>query len=98
MKLLKFSVGTIFIVIVTVVISIFVALFTMGDPITLGRPIIWTVWYTAVLLIVCMGLYDFSSFSKQKIRKVLGWGALAGVILFASVKGYYMYQYSLKIE
>ncbi|WP_215143322.1 substrate-binding domain-containing protein [Exiguobacterium qingdaonense] len=98
MKLLKFSVGTIFILFVTIVISVFVALFTMGDPITLGRPIIWTIWYMALLLIVCMGLYDFSSFSKQKIRKVLGWGALVGAVLFASVKGYYMYQDSLKIE
>ena len=98
MKLLKFSVGTVFILFVTIVISVFVALFTMGDPITLGRPILWTIWYMAVLLIVCMGLYDFSSFSKQKIRKVLGWGTLVGIVLFASVKGYYMYQDSLKIE
>lgn len=98
MKFLKFSIGTIFILFITFVISVVVALFTMGEPITQGRPILWTIWYMAALLIVCMGLYDFSPLTNHKVKRVLGWGALSGVIVFASVKGYYMYQDHLKIE
>ncbi|WP_214697368.1 MULTISPECIES: substrate-binding domain-containing protein [unclassified Exiguobacterium] len=98
MKFLKFSIGTIFILFVTFVISVVVALFTMGDPIIQGRPILWTIWYMAALLIVCMGLYDFSPLSNRKVKRVLGWGVLSGVLVFASVKGYYMYQDHLKIE
>ena len=98
MKFLKFSIGTIFILFVTFVISVVVALFTMGDPIIQGRPILWTIWYMAALLIVCMGLYDFSPLTNHKVKQVLGWGVLSGVLVFASVKGYYMYQDHLKIE
>lgn len=98
MKFLKFSIGTIFILFVTFMISVVVALFTMEDPITQGRPILWTIWYIAALLIVCMGLYDFSPLTNHKVKQVLGWGVLSGVLVFASVKGYYMYQDHLKIE
>ena len=98
MKLLKFGIGTIFILLVTVVLSFIAVLFTMMEPISMGRPILWTIWYMGALMIVCMGLYDFSSLSNGRVRRILGWGSLMGVVIFAAVKGYYVYLDHLKIE
>lgn len=70
----------------------------MGDPIAGGRPIIWTLWFVAALAIVIIALYDFSKLSKQNLKRVGLVGTVIAVVLFASVKGYYVYTAGLRIE
>lgn len=98
MKIVKFILGSVMIVLVTAVISVFTALFTMGNPIAGGRPILWTIWYVAALLIVIMALYDFSSLTKGQLKRVGLIGIVIGVVFFGSVKGYYVYTEGLRIE
>ncbi len=98
MKIAKFILGSVLIVLVTVVISVFTALFTMGNPIAGGRPILWTIWYVAALLILIMALYDFSSLTKGQLKRVGLIGTMIGIVFFGSVKGYYVYTESLRIE
>lgn len=98
MKIAKFILGSVLIVLVTVVISVFTALFTMVNPIAGGRPILWTIWYVAALLILIMALYDFSSLTKGQLKRVGLIGTVIGIVFFGSVKGYYVYTESLRIE
>lgn len=98
MKIVKFILGSVMIVLVTAVISVFTALFTMGNPIAGGRPILWTIWYVAALLILIMALYDFSSLTKGQLKRVGLIGTVIGVVFFGSVKGYYVYTEGLRIE
>ncbi len=98
MKLFKFILGSIFIILIAAVVSVFAALFTMGDPIGWGRPIIWTIWYVVALLIVIMALYDFSQLTKGQRKRVALIGTGIGIVFFSSVKGYYAYTESLRIE
>jgi len=98
MKIVKFIFGSVLIVLVTAVISVFTALFTMGNPIAGGRPILWTIWYVAALLILIMALYDFSSLTKGQLKRVGLIGTVIGVVFFGSVKGYYVYTEGLRIE
>ncbi|RHB48807.1 substrate-binding domain-containing protein [Exiguobacterium sp. AM39-5BH] len=98
MKIVKFILGSVMIVLVTAVISVFTALFTMGNPIAGGRPIIWTIWYVAALLILIMALYDFSSLTKGQLKRVGLIGTVIGVVFFGSVKAYYVYTEGLRIE
>lgn len=98
MKLFKFILGSVFIILIAAVISVFAALFTMGDPIGWGRPIIWTIWYVVALLIVIMALYDFSQLTKGQRKRVALIGTGIGIVFFSSVKGYYAYTESLRIE
>ncbi|MCT4778098.1 MULTISPECIES: PstS family phosphate ABC transporter substrate-binding protein [Exiguobacterium] len=98
MKIVKFILGSVMIVLVTAVISVFTALFTMGNPIAGGRSILWTIWYVAALLILIMALYDFSSLTKGQLKRVGLIGTVIGVVFFGSVKGYYVYTEGLRIE
>lgn len=98
MKILKFSLGTIFIVFVTLIVSVFVALFTVMEPMTLGRPMLWTIWYLAMVSIGCMALYDFSPFSNKQVRRIFTSGLLFGIVIFISLKSYYTYIDGLRIE
>ncbi|WP_201739950.1 hypothetical protein [Exiguobacterium sp. SL-9] len=98
MQIVKFILGSVLTVLSTAVISVFAALFTMGDPIAGGRPILWTIWYVAGLFIVIMALYDFSSLTKEKIKRVGLISTAIGVVFFGSVKGYYVYTEGLRIE
>lgn len=98
MQIVKFILGSMLIVLVSAVISVFAALFTMGDPSAGGRPILWTIWYVAGLFIVIMALYDFLSLTKEKLRRVGLISTAIGVVFFGSVKGYYVYTEGLRIE
>lgn len=98
MKITKFLLGSVFIVVAAVFLSFVAAIFTMGDPIEGGRPIIWTIWYVAVFLIIMMALYDFSKLSKTRMKRVALVGTVVGVVFFSSVKGYYVYTAGLRIE
>lgn len=98
MKIVKFLLGSVFIVFAAGFLSIVTGLFTMGDPLGSGRPIIWTIWYVVALLIFIMALYDFSSLTKGQLQRVALLGVVVGVIFFASVKAYYVYTEGLRIE
>lgn len=98
MKVIKFLLSSVFIIVATVFLTFVVAIFTMGDPIAGGRPIIWTLWFVAALAIVIIALYDFSKLSKQNLKRVGLVGTVIAVVLFASVKGYYVYTAGLRIE
>lgn len=98
MKIVKFLFGSVLIVLVAGFFSIVAALFTMGDPIGSERPIIWTIWYVVVFLIVMMALYNFLSLSKGQLKRVALIGAVIGIVLFGSLKGYYVYTAGLRIE
>ncbi|UTT42280.1 PstS family phosphate ABC transporter substrate-binding protein [Exiguobacterium aurantiacum] len=98
MKILKFILGSVFIVFVAVVVSVITGLFMMGDPIAGARPIVWTIWYVVALLIVIMALYDFSSLTKGQLKRVGLIGTVIGIVFFGSVKGYYVYTEGLRIE
>ncbi len=98
MKITKFLLGSVFIMVAAVFLSFVAAIFTMGDPIEGGRPIIWTIWYVAVFLIIMMALYDFSKLSKTRMKRVALVGTVVGVVFFSSVKGYYVYTAGLRIE
>lgn len=98
MKVTKFLLGSVFIIFAAGFLSIVTGLFAMGDPLGSGRPIIWTIWYVVVLLIVIMALYDFSSLSKGQLKRVALIGTVVGIIFFGSLKGYYVYMEGLRIE
>ena len=98
MKVVKFILGSVFIVFVAGVISVVTGLFMMGNPITGARPIVWTIWYVVVLLIFIMALYDFSSLSRGQLKRIGFIGVVIGIVFFGSMKGYYVYTESLRIE
>ncbi|MCC5891274.1 substrate-binding domain-containing protein [Exiguobacterium sp.] len=98
MKISKFLLGSFFIILVAGVLTFVTAIFTMGNPIEGGRPIIWTIWYVAAFLIFMMALYDFSTLSKTRTKRVALIGTIIGVVLFSSVKGYYVYTAGLRID
>ncbi|TCI59697.1 hypothetical protein EVJ21_12235 [Exiguobacterium sp. SH0S2] len=98
MKVTKFLLGSVFIIFAAGFLSIVTGLFAMGDPLGSERPIIWTIWYVVVLLIVIMALYDFSSLSKGQLKRIALIGTVVGIVFFSSVKGYYVYTAGLRIE
>ncbi len=98
MKMMKFILGSVFIVFVAWVISVFIGLFMMDDPVAGARPIVWTIWYGVALVIVIMALYDFSPLKKGHLKRIALIGTVLGVVFFGSVKGYYVYTEGLRIE
>ncbi len=98
MKMMKFILGSVFIVFVAWVISVFIGLFMMDDPVAGARPIVWTIWYGVALVIVIMALYDFSPLKKGHLKRITLIGTVLGIVFFGSVKGYYVYTESLRIE
>lgn len=98
MKVTKFLLGSVFILIVAGIAAIAATLFTMGQPLSIGRTIRWSIGYIAVLLIFSMALYDFSKLSKTVIKRVMGIGTLLGVLLFVSLGSYFAYSEKLRIE
>lgn len=98
MKMMKFILGSVFIVFVAWVISVFIGLFMMDDPVAGARPIVWTIWYGVALVIVVMALYDFSPLKKGHLKRITLIGTVLGIVFFASVKSYYVYTEGLRIE
>ncbi len=98
MKMMKFILGSVFIVFVAWVISVFIGLFMMDDPVAGARPIVWTIWYGVALVIVIMALYDFSPLKKDHLKRITLIGTVLGIVFFGSVKGYYVYTEGLRIE
>ncbi len=98
MKMMKFILGSVFIVFVAWVISVFIGLFMMDDPVAGARPIVWTIWYGVALVIVIMALYDFSPLKKGHLKRITLIGTVLGIVFFGSVKGYYVYTEGLRIE